>query len=72
VPAVESQRGQILLIRAWVEAGSLRGRVTEIADVRNDQRRTWTITTAEDLESAVRDWIARLEQSSGDDAVTGG
>jgi hypothetical protein len=70
--AVVNERTGALVIRAWIESGSLRARVTRTLDtsVRDDV--VSVVATPQDVTQIVVDWLdAFVEQSvASDGAVT--
>lgn len=57
------ERTGLLVIRAWVESdppGRLRGRITCTLDVISGEGVSTTASTAEEIETVVRDWLDRF------------
>jgi hypothetical protein len=58
-----SDRTGLLIIRAWIEAGSaepLRAQIRLSTDVSAGFQRTLTCARAEEVSAAVRDWLAEV------------
>lgn len=61
-----SERGGILIVRAWLESGRPDGfRARIIRMVGPDLEPPSAVTTADDVQAAVRVWLADVLESSG-------
>jgi len=70
--AVVSERTGALVIRAWIESGSLRARVTRTLDTNVRDDVVSVVATPQDVTRIVVDWLDAFVQQSveSDGAVT--
>lgn len=67
-----ADRTGVLVVRAWIEDGRLKARITRTVDVEQRDSITTAASTAEQIHTEVRHWLDELRQgsSSGGRTVT--
>lgn len=63
-PAV---RSGAYLVRAWIEDGSVRARITETLDITGRHRTTHEVAGTDEIESLLRDWLEALTTPTPDE-----
>ena len=66
--ALLAERTGVLVVRIWVEGelpSGLRARVTRTLDVSSRDQRTTVVATTDEIEDAVRTWLAAFVDPMG-------